>query len=371
MKAEETTMRIKLEKAQILDGLQKVQSIVNQRTTLPVLSNILFKAEEDALTLYATDIEVSVKTKINATVHESGATTLPARRISSIFKELADQEIELFVDEKDIATIQSGTAVFKIVGIAEDDFPPIPDMQGGKVYSVEQNVFKEMLQKTIYSASTDETRMILNGVLVSLKDEKITVVATDGRRLALVEQELEFPQENEYDFVIPTKTVNELTRTLGDEGPLKITILDKKVAFEFGNMLIISKVIEGNYPNFRQVIPSQCELRIPVERESLLTAVKRVALIAKEQQSTVRLSFGSNILEISTEAQDIGEAHETIPIKYDGRAINVAFNPDFLMDPLRNLQSDEIFMELTDELSPGVMKSNVPFIYVIMPMRIT
>ncbi|MDD4735232.1 MAG: DNA polymerase III subunit beta [Kiritimatiellae bacterium] len=364
-------MRIKLEKALILDGLQKVQSIVNQRTTLPILSNILFRAEGDELTLYATDIEVSVRTRVKAEVHESGGTTLPARRIGSIFKELSDQEIELFVDEKDIATIQSGTAVFKIVGISEEDFPSMPELQGERIYTLDQAVFREMLQKTIYASSMDETRMILNGVLVSFKDEKITVVATDGRRLALVEQELEFPQENEYEFVIPTKTVNELVRTLDDKGQIKIQILEKQVAFEFGNMLIISKVIEGNYPNFRQVIPSQCEVRIPVERESLLTAVKRVALIAKEQESTVRLSFGKHLLEISTEAQDIGEAHETIPIKYDGKEINVAFNPDFLMDPLRNLQSDEVFMELTDDLSPGVMKSNVPFIYVIMPMRIT
>ena len=228
-----------------------------------------------------------------------------------------------------------------------------------------------MLQETSYAASNDETRVVLNGVLIAFKDEKIVVVATDGRRLALVEQELEFPQESEGSFIIPSKTVNELLKTLSDTGELVIQLLDTQVAFEFDNMLIISKLIEGAYPNYRQVIPSGCEIRIPVEREGLLTAVKRVALIAKEQQCTVRLAFESNLLEITTEAQDIGSAREAIPVKYDGVRIEVAFNPDFLMEPLKNLKSDEIYMELTDDMSPGVIKSNVPFIYVIMPMRIS
>jgi DNA polymerase-3 subunit beta len=364
-------MKIIVEKTEILDGLQKVQSIVNQRTTLPVLSNILFQAENDTLTLFATDIEVSVKTQVKAQITEPGATTLPARRIGAILREMPSHEIEIETNEHDITTIQSGAAHFKLVGISEEDFPPMPTFEGDRLYSMDQGVFKEMLQKTHYAASEDETRQILNGVLLSFKDEKIIVVATDGRRLALVEQELEFPQENQGDIVIPSKTVDELIRTLADEGELKIMVIDNQVEFEFGTMLIISKMIDGTYPNFRQVIPSQCEERIAIEREVLQTAVKRVALIAKEQSTTIRLCFDNNQLEISTEAQDIGEARETIPIKYDHKRIEVAFNPDFLLEPLKNLQSDEVFMELTDELSPGVLKSNVPFIYVIMPMRVS
>jgi DNA polymerase-3 subunit beta len=270
-----------------------------------------------------------------------------------------------------VASIRCGSSFFKLVGISEEDFPPLPRFEDVRSFSIEQGVFKEMLQKTAYAASADETRYVLNGVLLSFKADKLIVVATDGRRLALVEQELEFPEESEVDLIIPSKTVAELSRTLQDEGELKIRASENQVAFEFGNMLIISKLIEGSYPNFRQVIPSQSEERIAVEREGLLTAVKRVALMSSDQSSSVKLTFGKNRLEITTETPDVGEARESLPVKYDGKEISVAFNPEYMIDPLRNLHSDEVYMELTDELSPGVIKSDVPFLYVIMPIRIT
>ncbi len=364
-------MKLKVEKSAILEGLQRVQSIVNPRTTLPVLSNILFMAEEGKLWLSATDLEVSVRTALEADVIKPGASTLPARRVSSIFRELPSHEIEISIDEKDVASIQCGSAFFKLVGISEDDFPPLPKFEAGRSYSLDQGVFKEMLQKVSYAASADETRYILNGVLLSFKGEKLTVVATDGRRLGLVEQEVEFPKDAEAELVIPSKTVNELLRTLKDEGTLSIRATDNQVAFEFEDMLIVSKLIEGTYPNFRQVIPSQSEERVSIERESLLTAVKRVALMASDQSSTVKLTFGKNRVAITTETPEVGEARETVTIKYDGKEVAVAFNPEYLMDPLRVLQSDEIFLELTDELSPGVIKADVPFLYVLMPMRIS
>jgi len=362
-------MKLTVEKSSILDGLQNIQSIITQKTTLPVLSNILFKTEEDKLMLFATSIDLSVRTYIDAQIDQPGGTTLPARRISSIFRELPSHDIEIATDSHDVASIRSGASRFKLMGIAEEEFPPVPTMSEGKSYTLDQGVFKEMLRRTSYAASDDETRQVLNGVLVSFRNEKIIVVATDGRRLALVEQELEFPEEDEGEIIVPSRTTEELLRTLGDEGELKMYVSDTQVAFEFRNIFIVSKLIEGEYPNYRQALPPQGDVRIPIERELLLTAVKRVALIAKEESSTVRCVFSENQLEISTEAHDVGEAREQIPIKYDGDTIDVSYNPDFIMEPLKNLQSDEIFMELTDELGPGVIKSNVPFIYVIMPMR--
>jgi DNA polymerase-3 subunit beta len=173
------------------------------------------------------------------------------------------------------------------------------------------------------------------------------------------------------DLVVPSKTINELIRTMGDTGTVKLTATDKQVAFDFGEMLVISRLLEGTYPNFRQVIPASSDQRVPVERESLLAAVRRASLVTTDQSRSVRLTFQKNKLEVTTESADVGEARETLPIKYSAKEISVAFNPEFLMDPLRTLESDEIFMEISDELSPGVIKADVPFLYVLMPMRIS
>ncbi len=364
-------MKLKIKKDDIIDGLQKVQAVVSSRTTLPILSNVLFKAEKNMLWLSATDLEVSVRTGVEAQVDKPGATTLHSRRVFSICREISGPELELDTNDKDVTTIKTGSSFFKVVGISEDDFPPLPKFEGGKNYSIDQGVFKQMLEKTCYAASNDETRYILNGALLSFKDDKLTVVATDGRRLALVEQDVEFSKDSEAELILPSKTINELIRTLGDDGNLLIKSTDKQAAFEFGNMLVVSKLIEGTYPNFKQVIPAKSDERIAIERESLLYAVRRAALMTTDQSRSVKLTFGKNRLEIITETPDVGEARETVPIKYNGKEISVAFNPEFLMDPLRALESDEIFMEITDELSPGVIKANVPFLYVLMPMRLS
>jgi DNA polymerase III subunit beta len=364
-------MKLKVNKDNILNSLQKIQSVVSTRTTLPILGNVLLKSDKEKLWITATDLEVSVRTGCAADVGRAGATTLPARRIFSIFRELPANEIEIEVDDKDVASIRCGASFFKINGMSEDEFPPLPKFDGGKAFTLEQSVFGTMLRNTSYAASKDETRYVLNGLLLSFKGDKVTVVATDGRRMALFEQEVEFPKESEGDFVLPFKTADELIKTLGDEGSLKIQATDTQIAFEFDDMLIVSKLVEGQYPNFRQVIPAQSEERVTIERELFLTAIKRVSLLATEKSNSIRLGFAKNNLEVVAVTPEIGEAREVIPIKYTGKQLNVAFNPEFLMDPLRNLTTDEIHFELTDDLSPGVIKANAPFLYVLMPMRIS
>ncbi len=364
-------MKLTIEKDVLLEALQKVQSIVGQRSTLPILSNVLLKTEGETVSLTTTDMEVCVKTSAAAEIAEQGGTTLPARRFFNICRELPAGQVEIEVDVKDVATIRCGPSFFKLVGLTEEDFPPLPEFEESAVYTIDQNVFKEMLQKVSYASSTDETRYILNGSLLSFKDEKLTVVATDGRRLALVEQEVEFSEDAQASLVVPTKTLNELIKTLGEEGLLRIRVSAAQVAFDFDRILIISKLIEGTYPNFQQVIPAQCEERIAIDRETLLNAVRRVSLLTDDQTASIRLTFGKNKLELVTNSPEIGEARETIPVKYEGKEISIAFNPGFLMAPLRHLDSDEIFFELSDELSPGVIKTGVPFLYVLMPIRVS
>jgi DNA polymerase-3 subunit beta len=374
-------MKLKVNKDVMLEGCQKVQSIVGTRTTLPILSNVLLTAEDDTLFLSTTDLEVSVRTSVDAKVTRAGATTLPARRLFSIFRELSSSDIEIDVNDKNVATIKSGASIFKVIGISEEDFPPLPTFQGGRAYTLDQGVFREMLRSTGYAASTDETRYVLNGVLLSFKDDKLKAVATDGRRLALIEQEVEFPKESEAELVIPSKTVDELCKTLGDEGPLKIQATENQIAFEFsaqagesgetGDMLVVSKLIEGAYPNFQQVIPSSCEERVAIDRESLLTAVRRVALMTSDKGNSVKLSLTKNSIQVSAVTPEVGEASESIPVKYSGKDIAVAFNPEFITAPLKTIRSDEVYFELTDELSPGVLKCDTLFLYVLMPMRMS
>lgn len=364
-------MKFSIEKDLILEALQRVQSIVGQRTALPILSNVLLEADNGLLTITTTDTEVSVQTSVTADVIESGSTTLPSRRFFSICRELPNFQIEIEVSASDVASIKSGAANFKLEGLSKDDFPPMPSFEESFSYTLRQGVLKDILQKTSYAASTDESRAVLNGSLMAFRDNKLTVVSTDGRRLALVEQELDIPDEAELDIVVPTKTINELIKTLSDEGEVTIKTSATQVAFEFTNMFVISKLIDGTYPNYRQVIPSQCEERIAIDRDMLAGAVRRVSLMLDDQASSVKLTISENRIELLTSSPEIGEAHETVPVKYSGKDIIIAFNPAFLMAPLKHLDSDEVYLELSDELSPGVIKSNVPFLYVIMPIRVT
>jgi DNA polymerase-3 subunit beta len=363
-------MKLEIAKSAFLNGLQKVQNVVSLRSTLPILSNVLLTADKKSVSLTTTDLEVSVRCTAEATVHKPGNTTLPVRRLASIIRELPDAVIEIEVDDKDMASVSCSSSFFKIIGLSEDEFPPLPKPEGKFAYTIDQGAFREMLRKTAYAASTDETRYVLNGVLLSFKNGKLTMVATDGRRLALVEQEVEFPAEAQADYILPTKAVNELMHVLRDAGEMKIHASESQLLFEFDDVLVSSKLIDGTYPNYRQVIPSQCDERVAIERESLLTALRRVSLVTTDKSNAAKLTFGKNKLSITMTTPDVGEARETIPVKYAGKEISVAFNPEYMMDPLKNLTNDEVVLELTDELSPGIMKTDIPFLYVLMPMRI-
>ena len=364
-------MKFEVTKSALVEGLQKVLNVVSLRSTLPILSNVLIQAGKSSLTLTTTDLEVSIRCTIDAKVQKTGASTIPARRLTSIVRELADSAIQIEVDDKDTATVTCGSSFFKIVGLSKDEFPPMPKAEGKHSYTMEQPAFREMIRKIAYAASTDETRYVLNGVLLSFKGGKLIMVATDGRRLALIEQEVDFPSEAQVDLIVPTKAVSELSHVLKDEGELKIQATENQIIFEFSDVFLASKLIDGTYPNYKQVIPSQCEERVTVERESLLTALRRVSLVTSDKSNATKMTFGKNKVAITMTTPDIGEARETLPVKYAGKEFSVAFNPEYMMDPLKNLSNDEVSLELTDELSPGVMKADIPFLYVLMPMRIT
>jgi DNA polymerase-3 subunit beta len=363
-------MKFSVSKEKLLEGLQTVQNVVGTRTTLPILSNVLMQAEDGRLRLTTTDLDVGISSTVDASVEKPGATTLPARRLATIVRELPASEIIFDVDSKNTASIRCGQSFFKILGLPEDEFPPLPRFDEAKGFTIGQQQLRDGLRKTAYAISTDETRYVLNGILFSFKDNKLTMVATDGRRLALVDIEVEFPRSHEADIIVPTKCVTELARLLGDEGDLKMSVGENQVAFDVNGTLLVSKLIEGNYPNYRQVIPGEAKERITLEREQFLNSVHRVSLLTSDKANSVKLSFSKNNIEICANTPDVGEARESLPVAYKGKEFSIAFNPEFLMAPLKNLTNDEVFLDLIDEMSPGVIKIQSPFLYVLMPMRV-
>ncbi len=364
-------MKFSVSKEKLLEGLQTVQNVVSTRTTLPILSNVLLQARDGQLRLTTSDLDVGMSCTAEAQVEDEGATTLPARRLSTIVRELPASDILFDIDGKNTAAIRCGQSFFKILGLPEEEFPPLPKFEDAKVFTIKQKELRDALKRTSYAISTDETRYVLNGILFSFKAGKLTMVATDGRRLALVDLEVEFPQSQEVEIIVPTKCVTELARLISGDGDVKMSVSENQIAFEAENTLLVSKLIEGNYPNYRQVIPGEAKERVTLERELFLSAVHRVSLLSSEKSNSVKLVFSKNNIEIVANTPDIGEARESIPVGYKGRDMSIAFNPEFLMAPLRNLPNDEVFLDLIDEMSPGVVKTANPFLYVLMPMRIS
>jgi DNA polymerase-3 subunit beta len=364
-------MKFRIAKEAFLDGLQQVQHVVSSRTTLPILSNVLIEASDEGLRLTTTDLDVGVSGTAIAEVSKAGATTLPVKRLVNIIRELPSAEIEISVDGKNVASIKSGPSFFKIIGLPDGEFPPLAGFSDAKEYKIPQSVFRNALKKTSYAISTDETRYVLNGIFTSFSEGKMTLVATDGRRLAMVDHELEFPSSHEIDFIVPTKAVQELQRLLGTEGDMILKLSDNQVCFEIGSSIIVSKLIEGNYPNYRQVIPGESKERLTLSREQLLETTRRVSLLSSEKSNSVKLTFGQNQVDVMANSPDIGEANESLDVKYEGKEFSIAFNPEFLMAPLKSLEEDEIHLDLIDEMSPGVLRTEDAFLYVLMPMRVT
>jgi DNA polymerase-3 subunit beta len=363
-------MKISISKEKFVEGLSLVQSVVSPRTTLPILSNVLLEASGDGLQLTTTDLEVGIQAGINANVEQEGATTLPAKKLMMIVKELPSGMVTLEVGADNVAVLKSGNGVYRIRGLSRDEFPPLPRFQDVAEFTLPQGGLAGGLKKTSYAMSTDETRYVLNGVYCQFAEGKLSLVATDGRRLAMMELSAPISPEEDLKIILPSKAVNELQKLLGDSGEVKVRISQNRASFELNNLLLITQLVDGNYPNFRQVIPTEMKERITLERETFLSTVKRVAILASDKSSIVKLSFSDGNLKVVADTPDIGEAEEDLPILYKGEAFSVAFNPEFLMAPLRNLPDDEVYLEVIDGMSPGVLKVKEPFLYVIMPMRI-
>jgi DNA polymerase-3 subunit beta len=374
-------MKFKINQDHFSNGLQQVLNVVGSRATMPILSNVLIEAEEGHISLTTTNLDLGIRCRIKADVSEPGGITLPVRKLATIIRELPQNEVFIETGENNQAKITSGGSLFKIMGISTEEFPPLPSFENRNVFELSQVEIVNMLKSVSYGQSNDENRYILNGVYFNFADEKLTLVATDGRRLALTALDTEISEDNAGSLILPAKTVAELERLMGKGEKVKIAFNDRQAAFEIGiddagdtglvdHLYLVSKIVEGNYPNYRQVIPKETEHRVKIERELMLECVHRAALVTSDKSNSVKLKVSKNLLEISGSSSEYGESHESMAIAYDGPEVQVAFNPQFLMEPLKALTKDEVFFEFKDELSPGLFKTLDNFICVIMPLRL-
>jgi DNA polymerase III subunit beta len=374
-------MKFKINRDHFSNGLAQVLNVVGSKAAMPILSNVLIEAEKDHISLTTTNLDLGIRCRIKAEVKEGGAITLPVKRLATIVRELPNVDVSFDSTASHQAKIASGGSNFRIMGIGAEEFPKLPDSSDDKQHTLDQGELATMLGNVAYAQSTDETRYILNGVYFSFKDGKLALVATDGRRLALVSKEMNIAANGTGAIILPAKTVAELLRLLGKGEKLTIAFNERRAAFQIetgkeaggltDSIYLFSKVVEGNYPNYQQVIPKETHQRIKLERELFLQCVHRAALVTSEKSNSVKIKLTSNLLEITASSPDFGEAHESMAISYSGPDLQVAFNPQFVMDPLRALTKDEVFFELKDEVSPGVFKTLESFVCVIMPVRLS
>lgn len=369
-------MKLHLSKGDLFQGIQSVQSAISSRSTLPILGNILFEATDKGVRLSATDLEVGIRTWVKADVIEEGAVTIPAKILADFLRTLDDnREIKIEVQENNKIEIRSGRDRLSVTGLPKEDYPVLPEFEEGKSVAIDKKTIQDMIRKTMFAASSDETRYVLNGVHLIVEGAKATAVATDGRRLAFAQKSI--PDNGlQIKVIIPTKAVQEVLRLVSDdkseEKNLKISFTDNQGSFSDGATVILSRLIEGHFPNFEQVIPKTRDIQLRLDRAELLASVTRAAVGTLERGGSIRMSLSKNLIRIQAAAQGRVEVESELPTNYEGSEFDIAFNPLYLIDVLKSLDQKEVSIELTTALNPGVVRpaDDESYRYVMMPMKV-
>lgn len=362
-------MKLKATKDVLLNGIQKVQSVITTKSTLPILSNMLIEAQQDKLKLTATDLDIGISCVIPVQTQENGAITLPAKRFGDIIKELPDDNINISTKKNNQVNIDTESCQFKIMGLSPEDFPKPPDFKEGAAIHLEQSTLREMLALTSFAVSFDETRYILNGILFNIHQNNLTLVGTDGKRLAVAKKPLEQRTDKEVKIIVPLKTIHELNRNLQEEGGLSIILGHNQALFDLKDTVIISRLIEGEFPDYQQVIPAASDNKISIGREQFLLAVRRAALLSTPDYQAVKLETFKNKLVVSKSTPEVGESREEVNVEYKGREMAIGFNPNYLIDVLKSLKEEKIDFELSDSEKPGVIRLS-GYTYIVLPMRL-
>ncbi|MBE6390277.1 MAG: DNA polymerase III subunit beta [Lentisphaerae bacterium] len=359
-----TVERLKLQKA-----LQRVGNIIGSRSMLPLLGNVLINAGENGLELTTTDLELRLVTRVEAEVSEGGITTLPAKKLASLVSSFSGEMVEFDINDKDFARITCGTAKFTLLGLSAADFPEALAFDPVETITIKESVFKRMIGSISYAVSADDSRKVLTGILLSLRDNAMTLVATDGKRMAMQEAAPDSVTGADANSIIPLKAMVELRRQLEGDEMLTIEVGEKLCRFTCSGVILTSKLIEGAYPNYRQVVPSKFSREVELPVSALLSKIETVALMIAGVNSSIILRFADNQLQLQASSAEVGEGSDILETEFSGEPFEVSFNPVFLADPLRNTDADMVRFKLNDPLSPVAIEAGEGFIYIIMPIR--
>jgi DNA polymerase-3 subunit beta len=366
-------MELVVRKNDLLRELQFFQGIVERKNTIPILANVLMEAEGSEVRLLATDLEVSLRSKCEASVAHQGSLTLPAKKLFEIVKALPDTEIRI---EQEGASVKLAADRFdsKMATLPREDFPTLPESQGTGI-PIPRSALREMIAKTQFAITGEDTRYYLNGALIVLKGKQMTMVATDGHRLALVNVDRDATSPADRRAIIPKKTLGELSRLLTEgDGDVYYELGENHQFFQVGERLLISRINEGQFPAYERVIPKGNDKKIEFERDRLTSAVKRVALLSNERSRAVKFEMAPGKVEISSNSPEFGEAREQLTVDYNGPALQICFNERYVTEFLNVVETDAVELELKDEVSQAVMRpvsaNGYDYTYVIMPMRL-
>lgn len=366
-------MKFTIDKPVFIKVLQRVQGIVEKRNTMPILANVLLEASKGRVNVMATDLEVFIKDSAEANVIEEGSMTINARKIFEIIKELPGDQIDVTSGKDDKLTIKAGKARFSVMGLPSKDFPVFPAVDETKFEPISSNDLREMIDKTVFAASTDETRYNINGLLLEKEDSTIRMVATDGHRLALIEKTDSMSVEKKSSVLLPRKGVLEMRKVLDEkEGDFYLAVMPKSAVMKKDATVISVRLLEGEFPDYKKVIPKDNSNEASADRASLIASLKRVSILSTDKIKGVKFGFSADKLTLSTSSPDLGEATEDVEIKYGSNDVEIAFNARYLMDMLEALSDEAVTITLRDALSPGIVRPSgtKDYTYIIMPMRL-
>ncbi len=368
-------MKFSVEKSDLIDALTMASSIISPRTNLPVLNNVLIQSGNNGLDITATDLDIGVKVSIPANIESPGGISINSRKLFDFIREIDSETLEFVVKKNYHAHISAGSVSARFYGLPEEEFPSMPSVDGKTSIKIASEVLLSLISLSIFAATKDTTRYELNGILFEFKKGALRCVASDGKRLSLAEVALDSGVSK--TFILPLKACSELHRFMPEGVAIEVTIGDNVVSFSWGNVEVVSRIIEADYPPYQQVIPQEKEEKAIVERGVLLSALKRASIFVSSESYAVRLDFYKNKLILTKDSQDIGSSREEIKIDYPGEDITIGVNPEYLIDMLKAVPVDPVKMELIAPDRPIVIRDTIDiedmafsYIYLVSPMRI-
>ncbi len=365
-------MEFSIKKNVLLSGIQTVQNAITQKSSFPILANVLIEVTASDLSLTATDLDMGISTKIPVIAGNPGALTIPAKKFFDIIKALPENStVSLVAKKNNSIVIKAGKAQFKIIGLPKEDFPQPPFFEEKDLIEIPQETLKEMLTLTDFAISKDDSRHVLTGILMEVNGGNISIVSTDGRRMAAIKKELTKRTLVDRKVIVSIKTVQEVKRILNDIGDIKIQFSDNQIMFSIENTFIISRLIEGEFPDYNKVIPERSGKVIAVKREAFLNAARRVSILTDQESQAVKINIQKKKMTISKNTPYLGEAKEEVEIEFNGGDdMEIGFNPGYLIDVLKNMEEDRIDFEVNGFNKPGVLRKGEEYVYVVLPMQL-